>query len=465
LAASQIDRGAWSWALYEAARNPYVLLCSIYVMAPYIATTVIGDPVLGQTLISGWHKTAGLLVAVSAPFLGAAMDRMGRRKPFLGVVTIGMAVAFFAQWWAMPGGQGLPLWGVGAVVVFCGVMFSWSEVAHNAMLTTAAKPEALGHVSGLGLALGNAASVLLLVFVLFAFALPGVMQLPFVPEAPLFGLDPAAYEPNRIVGPLCALWLAIFALPLFFYTRDLDTTGERLGDAMPHGVGKVVRTIVKLRDHRNVALFLVARMLYADGKTAILIFSGVYAAGVMGWDLLEMLTLGVVTTAFGVIGGLSGGHLDSWLGPKRAVAIEIGVTFVCLLIMVSMTPTEMFFVVPVAEGASVWNGPLFQSPPEMAYLLTTCVIAISISAAYASSRTLMARLSPAGMEGELFGLYALSGAATVWLGPLLVEHFTETYQSQRAGFAAITVLLVVGLALLLFVKPPVNSDSSAPRAH
>jgi UMF1 family MFS transporter len=64
----------------------------------------------------------------------------------------------------------------------------------------------------------------------------------------------------------------------------------------------------------------------------------------------------------------------------------------------------------------------------------------------------------------LFGLYALSGAATVWLGPLLVEHFTQTYQSQRAGFAAITILLVVGLALLLFVKPPANSDRNAP-AH
>ncbi|HVK79257.1 MAG TPA: MFS transporter [Verrucomicrobiae bacterium] len=465
MAAPHIDRSAWSWALYEAARNPYVLLCTIYVMAPYVATTVIGDPVQGQAIISSWHKTAGLIVAVTAPFLGAAMDRMGRRKPILGVVTAGMVAAFVAQWWAMPGGAGLPLWALGGVLVFAGVMFSFSEVAHNSMLTTAAKPDVLGHVSGLGLALGNMASVLLLVFVLFAFALPGVIALPFVPDAPLFGLDPAAFEPNRIVGPLSGLWLALLALPLFFFARDLDTTGEKFGDAMRHGVGKVVGTIRKLRDHRNVALFLVARMLYADGKTAILIFSGVYAAGVMGWDLLEMLTLGVVTTAFGVIGGLSGGHLDAWLGPKRAVAIEIGLTFVCLLVMVSMTPTSMFFVVPVAEGAVVWDGPLFQSPPEMVYLLTTCVIAISISAAYASSRTLMARLSPAGMEGELFGLYALSGAATVWLGPLLVEHFTETYQSQRAGFAAISILLIVGFVLLLFVKPPPQSSSNAPPPH
>lgn len=454
MAAHQLDRGAWSWALYEWARNPYVLLCSIYVLAPYIATTVIGDPVQGQAILSSWHKTAGLIVALTAPFIGAATDRMGRRKPFLAVVTVLMAASFFALWWARPDGEGFPLWAVGAAITSAGVMFAWSEVFHNSMITSAAKHDALGHASGLALALGNASSVLLLVFVLWAFALPGVLHLPFVPEIPLFGLDSAAFEPNRIVAPLCAVWLVAFSLPLFLFTRDLDTTGEKFFDAMRHGVGKVAGTLRKLRDHRNVALFLIARMFYADGKTAILIFSGVYAAGVMGWELLEMLTLGIVTTAFAVIGGLSGGWLDHWIGPKRAVSIEIGVTTVCLLVMVSMTPTSMFFVVPVAEGAHVWDGPLFQTAPELAYLLTTCVIAISISAAYASSRTLMARLSPPGMEGELFGLYALSGAATVWLGPMIVEYFTASYQSQRAGFGAIAILLVVGFALLFFVKEP-----------
>jgi len=53
----------------------------------------------------------------------------------------------------------------------------------------------------------------------------------------------------------------------------------------------------------------------------------------------------------------------------------------------------------------------------------------------------------------------------VWLGPLLVEHFTETYQSQRAGFAAISILLIVGFVLLLFVKPPPQSSSNAPPPH
>jgi len=431
-----------------------VLLCIIYVLAPYIATVVVNDPVRGQALISTWHRNAGIVVALTAPFVGAATDAMGRRKPLLFAITLVMAAGMFAQWWAQPGGEGLPLWALGLAVSVTGVMFAWSEVLHNAMITQAAPIESVGRASGLSLALGNTSSVLLLVFVLVAFALPGVLALPFVPTAPLFGLDTAAFEHNRIVAPLCAVWLVLFSAPMFLYSRDLNSTGERFGAAFQRGVLNVVRTVLKLRDNRNIALFLVARMLYADGKTAILIFAGVYAAGVMGWDALELLSMGIMATVFAVIGGLSASWLDERVGPKRAVMLELAVTITCLLAMVSITPDTIFFGIPASSETPVWPAPIFETAPEVAYLCLTMVISVAISAAYASSRTLMARLAPVGMEGELFGLYALAGSATAWLGPGLVEYFTESYHSQRVGFAAITILLVVGLALLAWVKPP-----------
>ena len=101
-----IDRGAWSWAMFEWARNPFVLLCTIYVLGPYIATVVIGDPVRGQEIISGWHKIAGLAVALTAPFLGAAADRMGRRKPLLFAILALMIPAILLQYFARPGMRG-----------------------------------------------------------------------------------------------------------------------------------------------------------------------------------------------------------------------------------------------------------------------------------------------------------------------------------------------------------------------
>jgi MFS transporter, UMF1 family len=451
--AAKIDRGAWSWALFEWARNPWVLLGTIYVFTPYVSNVVIGDPVRGQSIIAGWHATAGAIIAFTAPFLGAATDRMGRRKPLLGIATAVLAAAIIAKWFALPGDAGLPLWAIGLTVVVSGVSFVYTEVVHNAMLTRAAPPGTLSHVSGLGLALGSVASVLLLVFVLVTIALPGQVALPFLPDAPMFGLDPAQHEPSRVVTLLCAAWLIVFSIPIFLYTPDLTTTGEPFGSALKNGVGNVFRTIAKLRDYRNVALFLVARMLYADGKTAILIFSGVYVSGTMGWNLLEMLAYGIILTIFAIGGGLGAGLLDHAVGVKRAVALEIGVTILCLIAMVSMSPSSIFFM-PVEPGVAAWDSPIFSTAPELAYLAFACLIAVSITAAYASSRSLMARLAPKGMEGEVFGLYALAGSATAWLAPGLVAYFTSTTQSLRAGFASIVILLLAGFLLLLFVKPP-----------
>ena len=48
--------GQWSWAIFEWARNPYVILITIYIFAPYFTSTVVGDPVRGQAL---WGRING----------------------------------------------------------------------------------------------------------------------------------------------------------------------------------------------------------------------------------------------------------------------------------------------------------------------------------------------------------------------------------------------------------------------
>lgn len=444
-----------SWALFEWARNPYVLLMVIYVFAPYLTNVVLGGGPRGQTIFSSWQTISGTLVALTAPLLGAAADRMGHRKPLLVLALAIFAPGIFFQYWAMPHEAALPMWAIEMIAITAGVSYVWTEVLHNSMLTLTAKPNQVSQVSGLGLALGNAGGLLLLIFVLFAFALPGQIPIPGLPDRPLFGLNPAAFEPQRIVAPICAVWLVLFAIPLFLFTPDRNPSGESLFTAMYHGAGNVVRTILKLfREYRNVGLYLIARMIYVDGTTAVIIYGGIYASMTLHWNFVEMLAFGVILSIFAVVGGIVSAWLDDWLGAKRAVAIEVIVTLICLLIEVSITPNSMLFVIAADPSHHVWAGPIFQTAPELLYLASSVVIAISITATYASSRALMAHLAPPGMEGELFGLYALSGSASAWLAPLMVTIFTAAYQSARAGFGAIGLLLIVGFVLLLFVKPP-----------
>jgi UMF1 family MFS transporter len=52
----------------------------------------------------------------------------------------------------------------------------------------------------------------------------------------------------------------------------------------------------------------------------------------------------------------------------------------------------------------------------------------------------------------MFGLYALSGKATAFVGPAVFGWVTALSGSQRTGLATVLVFFVVGMALLLFVR-------------
>ena len=170
--------------------------------------------------------------------------------------------------------------------------------------------------------------MLVLVFVLWAFALPGKVPWGWIPAQPLFGMDPAAHEPERIVGPIAGVLCVLGALPMFLFTPDAARTGNGIVRSLREGLRTLLGMVGKLRGHRDMTAFLLARMLYVDAMTAVLLFSGVYAAGVMKWHTLTMLSYGVLLSVFAALGGILGSRLDAALGPKVAVRIEVLMTLV-----------------------------------------------------------------------------------------------------------------------------------------
>jgi UMF1 family MFS transporter len=67
--------------------------------------------------------------------------------------------------------------------------------------------------------------------------------------------------------------------------------------------------------------------------------------------------------------------------------------------------------------------------------------------------------NPARMT-EAFGLYALSGKATSFLAPASVALATQLFENQRLGVTPLIGLFLIGLVLLVWVKP----DGERPEA-
>lgn len=453
----RLTRGAVSWSVFEGGRNPLVVLMTIYIFMPYFAQTVIGDPVKGQELISRWSQYSGWAVMATAPFLGASIDQLGKRKIWLFLIMCVMVPINFSLWWVKADHTGIPVVPALFMITISGVMFTYTEVLHNSLLIRAAGLKAAHKASGLGLALGNAFSVAALAFTAWAFALPGLPATAgwsWLPRAPLFGLQRALHEPERIVAPMAAVIFALGAIPLFLFTPDAPRSGVSIGRAFADGARTLWSMLRTVRDFKNAAIFLVARMFYVDGMTAVLIYSGVYAAGVMKWHALEMLFYGIILSILAVLGGFVGRWLDEGVGPRRAVQIEIGMSLLGIIALIGMTPTRILYGwhYDPAQHAPLWNGPFFRTLPEWIFLLIGFSNAVFITAHYASSRTLLTRLTPPQQSGAFFGVYALSGTATVWLGSFMVNIGTRVFHSQQGGFATIAVLLAVGFVGLLFVR-------------
>jgi UMF1 family MFS transporter len=126
---------------------------------------------------------------------------------------------------------------------------------------------------------------------------------------------------------------------------------------------------------------------------------------------------------------------------------------ICILLQLGMGVNRILYVpYDSAAHAPLWNGPIFRTLPQIVYLMIGCFSAVCVTAQYASSRTFLSRLAPPGQSASFFGLYALSGTVTVWLGSMLVRIFTGVFKTQQAGFAPIAMLLIVGFIGMLFVK-------------
>lgn len=337
--------GAWGkagfgWAVFEFARNPYYLLVVIYIFAPYFARDVIGanllasgelagiDPELarqtanasGQAFIASITKYAGFAAGLTAPLLGAALDRGGRRKPVLAFLLAVMAASSFMLWFGQPGDAGLPIGTIAIFLVIAGVCYAYSEVIHNSMLSDSGRPEVLSSISGNGLALGNLAGTGIMLALVLMFALPAAVGWPF--ERALFGLDVADYEHFRLAGPLSAVWLVVFIIPFFMFVPDAGRKGASWSKAVVSGTRGLLGTLSRAREHKEILKFLFARMIYADAMLALLALGGVYVGLFFDWNFMELIVYAIWMSIFATAGGFLGGTLDRVFGTKNALILE-----------------------------------------------------------------------------------------------------------------------------------------------
>ncbi|MDE3026799.1 MAG: MFS transporter [Paracoccaceae bacterium] len=433
-------RRIWGWFFYYWAAQPYFTLLLTFIFAPYI-TDLMGSGSAAQT-IWGYGNTAfGLIVAFSAPFLGAIADKTGGRTRFIAVFAVFYVLGAWGLWYAVPGHYNLffvmASFGVGLIAT------ELAAIVANAMLPTLGEPEELGRISGSAWGFGYVGGVVSLILMLCLFAEQHTGK-TLIGIAPILGLDPALREGTRAVGPFTAIWYAIFIIPFFLWTRDPVRPGSPgIIAAARTAWPDLKKTLATLPGNRNLSLFLVASMLYRDALNGMFTFGGIYASGVLGWSVVNVGVFGILAAVTGAIFAWLGGKADSAYGPKPVV-------IVCLLVLTCVAITTLDLSRTSVLGFAV--APT-SSLPDITFYILGGLIGAAAGAIQAASRTLMVKLANPARMTEAFGLYALAGQATSFIAPLAIAITTSITGSQQSGISPLIMLFLLGLALLLFVKP------------
>lgn len=405
-------RAALSWALYDWANSPFATLIVTFVFPAYFAAAVVGDQVEGQAQWGLAMGLSGLAVALSAPIVGAVADVGGRRKPWLLGFTLLCALASSALWWVRPEASAVAL--AIPLVVLANWSFETAGVFYNAMLSDVAAPARLGRVSGWAWGLGYGGGLAALVLVLAGLVLP---------DQPWLGIPKTDAANVRACGPLVGLWLLLFSLPLFLWTPDAPAPAAA-GGRVRAALASLGRSLAEVARMGAVGRFLLAHMLYADGLATLFAMGGVYVAGVYGFSLQEVMLFGILLNVTAGIGAAGFAWLDDWLGSRATILMAL---FGLLLAGAGVLLADSRTLVWALGGA----------------------LGLFVGPAQAAGRTYLTRLAPPERRTELFGLFALSGKATAFLGPLGVGAATAAFDSQRAGMAVILVLFLAGGVVLM----------------
>jgi len=352
-----------------------------------------------------------------APVLGQRADAAGNRKLWLGIGT-GLLVLSTAGLYFV---EAAPAWfWLGASLIAAGSVFSEiAGVNYNAMLNQVSTPRTVGRVSGLGWGFGYLGGIIAMVIVVIAdsfdfFGLPAENGLPF-----------------RVIALGCAIWIVLFSIPIFLNVPEVPPAPGRERVSFFRSYAVLVKDIGRLyRESRQTFWFLLAAAVYRDGLAGVFAFGAILAAVAFGFSDTEVIIFGIAANLVAGVSTIAAGRMDDRFGARTVILAALGGLVIAGLLVFLLAPlgTIVFWIFGLA--LTIFVGPV-----------------------QAASRSLLARVTPPGREGEIFGLYATTGRAASFLSPALWALFITLFGATIFGVLGIVVILAVGFVLMLFVKP------------
>jgi UMF1 family MFS transporter len=415
-------RERWAWYLYDFGNSAYAAVVLLAVYSAYFQGQVVGGAE-GSRLWGIAVAIAMIVVALTAPVLGAIADFSGAKKRFLGFYTVVACLftglLFFVQ-------QGDVVMGM-LFFILAEIGYRSAQVFYNGLLPEIAAPNEIGRVSGTGWAVGSAGGVICLLLIL-----P-----PIVLVEGTFTV--------RLSLVITALFFALSALPIFVWLperaqRQALPAGESYLSVAFKRLGRTIRTATQFREFLK---FMLAFLIYNDGVIMALDFAAIIGAVLFGMEQQMLIVFVIIVQITNVAGAYLFGILMDRIGGKRSLIVS-------LLMMI---------------GIVIW---LYFNQTQLGFIFIGAAAGVAMAGIQSVSRTLVSVFAPQGQSAEFYGFFAMAGRTSSFIGPAVYGFVAAEaalwYQrqgqavdvaeqaGQRLAILSIGVFLLIGLLILLAVN-------------
>ena len=418
-------RELFGWKMYDWANSAFYTTVVGALFSPYLtrlAQTAVGENGVVMHLGPLGNVTAKslptLCVSVSVgaqvfllPILGALGDYSNLKKRlmtlFCYLAVTANCLLFFVK-------GNLYILG-GLLFIVANVGFGASLVFYNSFLPEIASEDQADKVSSRGFAYGYLGGAILLVLNLF-----------LVLRAEQLGISTELAVRLSLLS--AGVWWGGFALITFAL---LKSRPEK--KTLPPGKSYLSAGFLELRDTfkelRRLPLtlrYLFGYLLYNDGIQTVVFASSAFLEQELfpQGNPTFLLEIFLMVQFVAVGGALLFERLAYLIKTKNAIIVS-------LIIWSAIVIYCFKFLHTVREA---W--------------VVAAVIAIVLGGSQALSRSLFARMIPAGKEASFFGLYEVSERGTSWMGPLLFSIVIARTGSYRLALLSLIFFFVVGLIVL-----------------
>lgn len=397
--------------LFDWANSPYSTVIITFIFSSYFVNVIANDKVQG-TSYWGWTiALSGFFIAFFGSLFGQLADQKKKLSKYLIVLsTVVVSLGSCLLWFSLPFNNYLLFTLI--IIFITNTFFEISQIFYNSKLLNFKKDISLGKFSGTAWASGYLGGILCLLLILIILILP---------EENLLNLEKDKYEHIRFCGVIVGIWYLTFSIP-FLKNFNEEKTHEKKANFY-----ELVLLIIATLKEKNKSRFLLARMLYTDGLITLFSFGGIYASGTFNFSFYEIIYFGIALNISAALGSYILGILEDIIGIKKILTYSLIALIIISFLILIIESKIIFWILGISLG-------------------------LFIGSIQSSSRTALINISEGKNLNKMFGLYALSGKVTNFLGPLLVASFTSLFDSQKAGMSSILIFLILGLALLRKTK-------------